>query len=1335
MNRLFTVDQKRQVAHSFSNNSDYLKAFSMIFSKVSFLVLLSFFLNTTLNGQCSMACESGLQISIAAPNDCNAIVTPETMLANSASCPGPKNVIITNEFGQTLPQTTLGDGSIASIVSNNNIGQTLLVTVIHPASGNSCWGYVSVEDKIAPTISNCGPVSVFCFQNAAPISEGGEVPVPTTTDCSSVSSTYFDVFEDEECSAPISASINRHWTFTDIYGNASTCIQTIDIDRVSIADYTPICPEAQTLECNSTNQPSILPEVTGYPIIDVDGNLATTDDLFTLDNTLVGNCELGISYSDQIIDLCGDGFKAIRTWSVFDWCAPTQPGVNPWTCIQIIKVEDNTPPVITPIQNITVGTGSNGCTAVLNLPAVQVNDNCTNNINVSTITALGTINGNGGVVPYPGLPLGTNVITYVATDECNNTSTFNLNVIVQDNSPPVVICNLITSVSLQPDGTAIIYAETFDDGSHDNCGVATYEVRRMADSCSPQSPYGPYVNFSCCDIDNGPVTVAMQVTDIHGNTNLCMINVHVQDKTDPILVCPPNKYLDCFENYEDLNLTGEAIATDACGIDTLYYQDYGSIDECGVGTIQRVWSVRDNYDNSASCVQWIYVSNNNPFTINDIVWPSNYTTETCGAGLEPENLPAPFNEPVITEDFCDLVAVTHEDTYLPVTEPACFKILRRWIVVDWCQYEPNNPNSGGYYEYNQIVKVLNSANPEFTSSCTPQSICSYESDCGSTLVTLTASGIDDCTEESQLNFTYEVDVDYDGTIDFSGNGATFQNFIGLGTHWIKWFLEDGCGNVVSCDYIFVVADCKNPTPYCLNGIAIELMPNLGTIDVWASDIDAGSYDNCEVAELRIYSPSMGPGQIAPPVGSSSVYTFDCDDIGEQTVDLWVLDIHGNWAYCITYVDIQDNNQSCTNSNTVSVSGMIENENGQGIENVTVDVSGSNAMSFITGPNGSFNFPSLSMGGNYSLTPEKNINLLNGVSTFDLVLISRHILGINYLNSPYKRIAADVNNSGSVSTFDIVNLRKVILQMEDHFPNNKSWRFIDADFVFPNPANPFATSFPESTNFNGITINELSDFVAVKIGDVNGTANTANLTDDTDSRNNRTMELVVKDQELVAGNSIEVDLYSSDFNAVNGFQFTIEYDETVLSFNEINSDHLENFGQQNYKILEQEPGKIILTWHSAEGLSLDPEEVVLQLKFEVDKMAKLSEVFEINSSNLQAEIYQETGTGAIERFNIVVEVRSEDQNANLMNDAVVVEQNTPNPFKDATSIPFYIDRERSVSLNVFDLSGRLIWTEANTYAEGWNSFHLKRADLKGAGVLYYQIATEGFTETYKMILIE
>jgi hypothetical protein len=78
---------------------------------------------------------------------------------------------------------------------------------------------------------------------------------------------------------------------------------------------------------------------------------------------------------------------------------------------------------------------------------------------------------------------------------------------------------------------------------------------------------------------------------------------------------------------------------------------------------------------------------------------------------------------------------------------------------------------------------------------------------------------------------------------------------------------------------------------------------------------------------------------------------------------------------------------------------------------------------------------------FSVTPSKNDDPLNGITEEDLTQIANHILGTEPFDSPYKIIAADANQDGHVTTLDIRYLRKLILGYIDELPNGKSWRFV------------------------------------------------------------------------------------------------------------------------------------------------------------------------------------------------------------------------------------------------------------------------------------------------------
>jgi uncharacterized repeat protein (TIGR01451 family) len=111
--------------------------------------------------------------------------------------------------------------------------------------------------------------------------------------------------------------------------------------------------------------------------------------------------------------------------------------------------------------------------------------------------------------------------------------------------------------------------------------------------------------------------------------------------------------------------------------------------------------------------------------------------------------------------------------------------------------------------------------------------------------------------------------------------------------------------------------------------------------------------------------------------------------------------------------------------------------------------------------------------------------LKAAITYDLVLIGQHILSQTF-TSPYKIIAADINNDGQVTVTDTVEIRKLILGVYTNFPSNFSWRFVRQDYIFPDPTHPFP--YPDIATFTNIVqdVNNVN-FIGIKIGDVNATA--------------------------------------------------------------------------------------------------------------------------------------------------------------------------------------------------------------------------------------------------------
>ncbi|MEM6964337.1 MAG: HYR domain-containing protein, partial [Bacteroidota bacterium] len=354
--------------------------------------------------------------------------------------------------------------------------------------------------------------------------------------CGPVTVTFEDSVQEFDCSptSNVLEIITRTWTVADGSGNETSCTVTYtriakELDEITIpADITIDCECDEDDIFQNTNPSDPCTFTTNASLV---GQLVTGEP--------VGDgCNIDVTKDDLIIPICSGSYKVVRTWTLVDWCNNETREE-----IQIIKVEDSTGPNLVCPADLTIGTTSNACSGNVILPAVFPTDNCSNvDLPVVLTASAGSLTYNSFTEEWTlvGLPLGTSTVTYTATDDCGNESTCTQEITVVDNIAPIAICDEFTVVGLGSDGEALIEAITFDDGSTDNCGIVSIDARRMDNPNCPGfdgTPFGPVVPFKCCD-KGTPIMVEFRVTDAAGNSNTCMVEVEVQDKLDPVIVCP-----------------------------------------------------------------------------------------------------------------------------------------------------------------------------------------------------------------------------------------------------------------------------------------------------------------------------------------------------------------------------------------------------------------------------------------------------------------------------------------------------------------------------------------------------------------------------------------------------------------------------------------------------------------------------------------------------------------------------------------------------------------------------------------------------------------------------
>ncbi|MCC7245379.1 MAG: T9SS type A sorting domain-containing protein, partial [Saprospiraceae bacterium] len=542
-----------------------------------------------------------------------------------------------------------------------------------------------------------------------------------------------------------------------------------------------------------------------------------------------------------------------------------------------------------------------------------------------------------------------------------------------------------------------------------------------------------------------------------------------------------------------------------------------------------------------------------------------------------------------------------------------------------------------------------------------------------------------------------------------------------GNHQIRWYVTDGCGNDVVCSYNFTVRDGLPPIIHCLPGLTVNVLPSL-MITLWASDFLQYTEDNCSPNPLPLGIRKQGTGSGFPMDGNGNPQTsisYTCDEFGMQQVELWTIDLAGNADSCQTFVIVQDNLFHCTEP-PEPLSGFVKTEMNEGISNVSVTYSidpnpslPTNSSMVLTNGLGLYQMPLTIFGGqNPKLKAEYDQFPLNGLSTFDLVLISKHILNIEPLTSPYKMIAADANKSGNITTFDIVEFRKLLLGIYSELPQVPSWRFVPKSFVFPNPNNPFqAPGFPEEILLPSPFQTSMDyDFVGIKVGDVNNSA-MPNAQAAAETRGDaQPFFFETRNEMLTAGQTGEAIIRAG--NHLEATQFTLETDDLEIlgiePVQDVEADQIAQFKEKNCITVAIETGG----------------SPAFKLNYRARTDGQLAEKLRFSSRITPAAVYEDLSGTAMRPV-------LKYDNPGI---ALSLLSCQPNPFTDQTEVLFSLPSAGSITISVTDAQGRVVWQQTQQRTSGIQSEIIYRDQLGNDGIYHVHIQSEKERVTRKLALI-
>jgi hypothetical protein len=725
----------------------------------------------------------------------------------------------------------------------------------------------------------------------------------------------------------------------------------------------------------------------------------------------------------------------------------------------------------------------------------------------------------------------------------------------------------------------------------------------------------------------------------------------------------------------------------------------------------------------------------------------------------------------IKNEGCGVIVINIKDDTL-MANPGdlfCAKIVRKICVYDWCKYQPNSdqyetnidlgevidadkriwrngdaPFRGGnldynYYTlcYNQVIKIEDRTAPTpdvvtggekcFSKGANGVKVCSLDY---SQLLTAT----DKCTspkgsgstDSKLLRFSWSI---YQEGSDKGTRTETLKasdvtntvkaNGLAAGTYIVKWAVRDLCGNISDLQvYTFTAKDCEGPSILVHTKIAelsyVRTPITGGMVVVTVDDLFNNVDDNC--SDLSVLKPKMAIQKIGDnavyPAGQTSIM-FTCTEKGKQEVRVWAMDAAGNKNFVITTVDVQDNSKACTGG-PIALVGAAGTENGKAVKSVTVTAK---AAGFADVNGNTIN------DGSYNMSIERNQDYVVGatkvdpsdkflgVTTFDIAKISKHLLDIEKIASPYSLIAADVDMSGEIDGADMLKIRNFILRKSDNLNTNATiWRFVDKSYAFKNAASPLTEDFSTVVSLTKVGDRAVANFVAVKLGDVNTTYTGEAVAT---VRNAKTLNFVTEDINVVAGNEYTVNIAAENFNAA-AFQGTFSFTNATVK-----AAKGSLLTDANMAIFSN---AITTSWNG--NAKADD---IMAITFVANKSGKLSEVLTINSALTPAVANDVNGT----EMNLNLKFT----NGAVAGGEFALNNANPNPVKFETVIGFNLPKDSKATLTVYTTEGKVLSVKNVDAKAGANQITLTKGDLNAAGVMYYRLETADFSATKKMIVVE
>ncbi len=332
-------------------------------------------------------------------------------------------------------------------------------------------------------------------------------------------------------------------------------------------------------------------------------------------------------------------------------------------------------------------------------------------------------------------------------------------------------------------------------------------------------------------------------------------------------------------------------------------------------------------------------------------------------------------------------------------------------------------------------------------------------------------------------------------------------------------------------------------------------------------------------------------------------------------------------------------------------------------------------------------------GTFAYNFVKNTDVLNGLSTRDILLIQRHILDITRFRDTLQQIAADVNLNFNITASDMAEIRSIILGQKRTFTKSKPWYFLVPDWrQIAKPNQPIST-----IEFKGITLQHFPrqnvNVFALKMGDVD--LSYTNITSDNpQSRASHNFGLQLEFE--IRNNRLH--LYAYPTKKLAGLQFALR-NEGGFNFSIIQSQLPEGY----YHIDGE--GRLRVSWSEACGLEWDTERPLFEIQLDGHKPSaemEFSDLFDAECYDTELEVYP-------------IQIRNKEEPDLKAHGGFYVH---PNPSNGCVSFS-----EKVSAFELFDNQGRKVleWIKPSNALSGVDKMELPSSLI--SGVYTYRVVTD------------